>query len=270
MQKSLIALTVCLAGCSALLVFGPRAAYADELDGWCAQAKTASTVVLCSDLDLRDQAIARPVSRATAPRAAEDGFGRPDPLSPADALPPAPANPQSTGETTLDRWMTCLTTAVDVLASHSDPARTVAEAALGRCGSDEAAWESANSVDHDARDSIRRDAIIPRLLARVRAIRAQHVESSAPATWNPKLVKWADCTLSAVDALADQPEPAQAVVNAALGSCVTEELAYQKSTHISHSQMDEIKATDLFPVVLASVMAVRAARAKLRLKRSPD
>jgi hypothetical protein len=34
-------------------------AHADELDGWCAQAKKAPSIVICSDAELRQQAIAR-------------------------------------------------------------------------------------------------------------------------------------------------------------------------------------------------------------------
>src|SRR6266852_7320365 len=34
-------------------------ARADELDGWCAQVKKASSIVICSDPQLRQQAISR-------------------------------------------------------------------------------------------------------------------------------------------------------------------------------------------------------------------
>jgi uncharacterized protein YecT (DUF1311 family) len=43
----------------ATLTSGPGGSHADELDGWCAQAKKASSLVICSDAELRQQAIAR-------------------------------------------------------------------------------------------------------------------------------------------------------------------------------------------------------------------
>jgi uncharacterized protein YaiI (UPF0178 family) len=42
-----------------VLVAGSAAARADEMDGWCAQVKKASSIVICSDAELRQQAIAR-------------------------------------------------------------------------------------------------------------------------------------------------------------------------------------------------------------------
>ena len=48
----LCALTVALVG-------APGAALADDMDGWCAQVKKASSIVICADADLRQQALAR-------------------------------------------------------------------------------------------------------------------------------------------------------------------------------------------------------------------
>jgi uncharacterized protein YecT (DUF1311 family) len=42
-----------------VLALGCGVAVADELDGWCAQVSKASSVVICSDLELRQQAIDR-------------------------------------------------------------------------------------------------------------------------------------------------------------------------------------------------------------------
>ncbi len=77
------------------------------------------------------------------------------------------------------------------------------------------------------------------------------------------------CTLAAVDALAGQPDPAQTVANAVFGSCLAEQLAYQKSAGLGDRQLEEDKAAILAPRVLAQVMAVRAARDKLR-KQNPE
>lgn len=41
------------------VVCAPSGAQADDMDGWCAQVKKASSIVTCSDVDLREQAIAR-------------------------------------------------------------------------------------------------------------------------------------------------------------------------------------------------------------------
>jgi hypothetical protein len=45
-----------LLGALLLSAIGARA---DEMDGWCAQVKKASRIVICSDAELRQQAIAR-------------------------------------------------------------------------------------------------------------------------------------------------------------------------------------------------------------------
>src|SRR5580700_5738485 len=37
----------------------PGVIRADEMDGWCAQAKKASSIVICSDPELRQQALTR-------------------------------------------------------------------------------------------------------------------------------------------------------------------------------------------------------------------
>jgi predicted aspartyl protease len=41
------------------LTIGTTAAHADDLDAWCSQAKKASSIVICSDPELREQALAR-------------------------------------------------------------------------------------------------------------------------------------------------------------------------------------------------------------------
>jgi hypothetical protein len=42
-----------------MLTSGLGIGHADELDGWCAQARKASSIVICSDAELRQQAVAR-------------------------------------------------------------------------------------------------------------------------------------------------------------------------------------------------------------------
>ena len=43
----------------ATLASGPSIGHADELDGWCAHAKKASSIVICSDPEVRQQVNAR-------------------------------------------------------------------------------------------------------------------------------------------------------------------------------------------------------------------
>ena len=86
------------------------------------------------------------------------------------------------------------------------------------------------------------------------------------------------CAEEAVDKFADQPEPARTVAEAAMATCTPEETKYllesgKDSTQtgagefaLSHPEALE-QAT--MPQLLARVMAVRAARAKLR-KDSPE
>jgi uncharacterized protein YecT (DUF1311 family) len=50
---------VSLCALLAALAFGVDAVTADEMDEWCSQAKKASSVVICSDPELRQQAAAR-------------------------------------------------------------------------------------------------------------------------------------------------------------------------------------------------------------------
>jgi enamine deaminase RidA (YjgF/YER057c/UK114 family) len=74
------------------------------------------------------------------------------------------------------------------------------------------------------------------------------------------MAAWDDCTEAAVDTFADQPEPARTVAEAAMATCVGEEGKYLIATHINDpSALREATMPDL----LARVMAIRAARAKL-------
>jgi uncharacterized protein YecT (DUF1311 family) len=50
---------VSLCALLAALTFGTGAAKADEMDEWCSQAKKASSIFICSDLELRLEAVAR-------------------------------------------------------------------------------------------------------------------------------------------------------------------------------------------------------------------
>jgi hypothetical protein len=72
---------------------------------------------------------------------------------------------------------------------------------------------------------------------------------------------WADCADHAVHLFADQPEPARAVAEAAMASCVSEKARYMIAIGVANPQAMEEATT---PGLLARVMAIRAARKKLR------
>jgi uncharacterized protein YecT (DUF1311 family) len=314
----LCALAVALAGASG-------AALADDMDGWCAQVKKASSIVICSDAELREQASARnklfdaaraklspeaykaltddqsrwikaytarcgvslddppppqpvpqsvidcyrresrartiqvanwlsePVPTAAPVPTAEQAFG------PRPAPPPAEARNRAT-----DQWMKCLIGEAEALADQHEPAETVAKAALGACGKYELAWGEVLHLDLDAREQIKRDAVIPKLLASVLAARkAQHAFHGRSAESSvDSLAAWMRCTTDATDRLAAQPEPAQTVVAGAFGLCVKEEMAHQAAGGLTDGAMEKVKAA-LTELMLARVMAVRAARATL-------
>src|SRR6266404_4553164 len=72
------------------------------------------------------------------------------------------------------------------------------------------------------------------------------------------------------DALADQPEPAGTVAEAAIGSCGKYEVAFEEASRRSgglpYEGFERIKKDTVVPKVLARVMGIRAARAKLRME----
>jgi hypothetical protein len=75
------------------------------------------------------------------------------------------------------------------------------------------------------------------------------------------MVAWDECTGAAVDKLADQPESADTVAEAAMATCTAEKYKYMRAAGITYPDAVE-EATK--PQLLARVMATRAARAKLR------
>jgi uncharacterized protein YecT (DUF1311 family) len=317
----------------AVVAAAAGAARADEMDGWCAQVKKASSVVICSDPELRQQALGRnklfeavreklspevykaltadqthwvkaytarcgistdgPVPTLPVPPAVIDCYRRESRARTAEltsrfsgstTIPPSQS---SVGESSAAAaiaagrsWTECLFAAVDALSAQPEPARTVADAAFGSCLQEEGKYRSAIKAATDRAglfEEIKTETITPKVLARVMASRrAQQDAGTKGTTASPPsaasdadLDKWIQCTLIAVDALADQSEPAQTVANAVFGSCLNEQLAYQKSARLSDQQLEADKTAILAPRVLAQVMAVRAARTKLR-KENPE
>lgn len=311
----------------ALFAATATTARADEMVEWCAQVKKASSIVICSDTELRAGAIARnklfevarskfrpedyktltdDQSRWIKTYTARCGISLDDPppplpiqqsvidcyrresrartaylasrLSEPNVVPPpiAATGPETASRTAMEAWYRCLYETADNLAAQPEPARTVADAAFGACTRYEVDYREAlgKNIDWNVLQRAKSEVMVSKILARVMATRNARQQAAKPPSLSSKasdedLEKWVKCTVSAVDALFDQPEPAQAIVNAVFGSCLTEQLTYQKSAGLSDRQIEEDKAVILGPRVLAQVMAVRAARAKLQ-KEGPD
>lgn len=78
------------------------------------------------------------------------------------------------------------------------------------------------------------------------------------------------CLMEAADTLSDQPEPARTVVEAAYGSCGKYEVGFGKASvgAINDAGIQEIKAQAITPKVLARVMAIRAAKERIKNEKS--
>jgi uncharacterized protein/peptidoglycan hydrolase-like protein with peptidoglycan-binding domain len=83
------------------------------------------------------------------------------------------------------------------------------------------------------------------------------------------LKSWMDCLFEAADALADQPESARTIAEAAYGSCGKLEVAFKEVSMdaITSAGVDRIKTDALTPKLLARIMATRAAVSKLNKER---
>jgi hypothetical protein len=79
------------------------------------------------------------------------------------------------------------------------------------------------------------------------------------------LGQWAKCAAEAAFALADQPKPARAVVDAAFGSCGEYEMAFRRVVQPFQPEVvDKFKSETMVPDLLVRVMVFRAALQKLR------
>jgi transposase len=116
----------------------------------------------------------------------------------------------------------------------------------------------------DAMHEAMRDLVRARIHAAMQLMRARE---------DPALDEWLKCLIDAADALADQPEPAATVAEAAIGSCGKYEVAFDEASRrsggLAYEGIERIKKDAIVPKVLAQVMAVRAVRAKLR-KEAPS
>ena len=116
-------------------------------DEGCSQTQTASSVV-CSDQERRQKEIANDILiDAGMPRAEVEA---------------------------MDHWDNCTSHAIDLFADQPEPARTVAEAAMASCVLEKAKYMIAIGVSYPTAVE---EAAMPRLLARVMAIRAARVKA---------------------------------------------------------------------------------------------
>jgi len=82
--------------------------------------------------------------------------------------------------------------------------------------------------------------------------------------WEAAMSAWYACLYDATDALAGQPEPAQTVADAAFGSCTKAEARFREAANLDFDALEKLKADTTRKQVVARVMAMRAAAAKLR------
>src|SRR6266446_1089854 len=136
------------------LAVGTVNARADELDARCAKATKASSMVVCSDPELRQQALARNALFEVAQRK----------LS-ADEY-----------ETLSAPWAKCLIEAADALVDQPERARTVVDAAFVSCEEYETAFRQAQPSKPGFVDKLKSETMVPVLLARVMTVRAARAD----------------------------------------------------------------------------------------------
>jgi uncharacterized protein YecT (DUF1311 family) len=222
----------------AVVAAAAGAARADEMDGWCAQVKKASSVVICSDAELREQAIGR-----------NKLFG----------AARAKLSPEAYKLMTEDqqRWIEASTARCGVALDGPPPALPIPQ----------------DVIDCFRRESGERTAYLPHLISRWIGNDIYQHASGTPWASIEAHYAWDTCTETAVDKFADQPEPAETVATAAVASCLSEKILLAQES-IKDPIMQRVGATlgdmeqsienSSRPSLLARVMAIRAARAKLR------
>lgn len=271
MMGALLALIV------GVLVAGSAAARADEMDGWCAQVKKASSIVICSDPQLRREAISRnKLFEAARETLSADEYK-------------ALTEDQS-------RWIKSYTARCGVSLDGAVPALPVPQAVIDcyrresivrsgdlayRLAAREAATNPPSGLPKC--DSPAGSAIIGggaggcvlEQPAPQRATALPPANAAPPpvayvlsAQEKATVDAWFRCLMEAADALASQPDLARTVTDAAFGSCDTEETAV-RHLYSNSDQFSKMSAETMTPKVLARVMAIRAARAKLR-KENPE
>jgi uncharacterized protein YecT (DUF1311 family) len=226
------------------LASGPGAMFADEMDGWCAQVKkSVEYLIICADPELRRQAVAR--NKLFDAARAE--------LSP-EAYKLMTEDQQ--------RWIEASTARCGVALDGPPPALPIPQ----------------DVIDCFRRESGERTAYLPHLISRWIGNDIYQRAGGTPWAEIEARDAWDTCTETAVDKFSDQPEPAETVVTAAVASCLSEKILLAQESikdpimrrvGAALADMEQSIENSSRPSLLARVMAVRAARAKLR-KENPE
>src|SRR5215831_13132495 len=137
------------------------AARADDMDGWCAQAKNAPRTI-----QWYRQASHTRISYLEA------GLLEPSRLMPPD-LSRNPSEPETPVDLALSQWAKCVAQAADAMADQSEPARTVVEAAFRRCDKYETAFRHMQPYKQEIIDQFKSETMVPGLLDLVLSVRAR-------------------------------------------------------------------------------------------------
>jgi uncharacterized protein YecT (DUF1311 family) len=224
------------------------AARADDLDGSCAQVKKASSVVICSDNELRQQAIARnKLFEAAREKLGPEAYKM-------------LADDQS-------QWVKTYTARCGIGLDDPVPSLPIPQNII-KCYRLESRYRTAYL---EARLRVSTQPLPPSSPQGAplspKPLPSGPEPATPPANDNLSLAAaaWYECLYQAADALAGQPEFARTVVEAAFGSCSEQENAFKATVPQSAwGLIDQAKTNTVGPRVLARVMAVRAAREKLR------
>jgi len=231
----------------AALASQPSAGHADELDGWCAEAKKASSIVICSDTELRHQVNARNqlFEKARAK------------LSPE-------AYKALTDEQSL--WIKSYTARCGVSLDGPVPSMPLPQSVID-CYRRESRARTAQLAERLSEPTTATAPSSGSIVneARVRAaVNDALIHAGIPRPVVEAMAAWDDCTEAAVDKFADQPESAHTVVEAAMATCTAEKYKYMRAKGIINLAGPSALEQEMMPQLLARVMAIRAARAKLR------
>lgn len=239
----------------ALIVFGSLGlhtlgAAADELDGWCAQVKKASSVVICSDGELRQQAAAR-----------QHFF---DKLR--ETLSPDTYKTLMAEQT---RWVKLYTANCGVPIDGAVPAPPIPQNVI-ECYRQASRARNTWLLSEYGSQSTQPNLPSVSLAPRTPTAPVTAPALTAPAEWEAAMKAWYGCLNDAVDTLASQPEPAQTVADAAFGSCTRAEETFRESGGLDFQHVEKLKTETMRGQVVARVMAIRAAVSKLREKPAPS
>jgi uncharacterized protein YecT (DUF1311 family) len=220
----------------------PATLEADELDSWCAQVQKASSIVICSDAQLRTETLNRQdLFAALKERLASESHR-------------ALMAEQST-------WVKEYTARCGVPLDGPPPSlpvsRNIIECYLRESRSRTAELSKRYSW------ALPQELVSGSIKSPPAIVPPSPPQSTTSTMTNVAIEAWYTCLYDAADTLSQQPEPASVVVEAAFGSCVKYSIAYQESVPgMTWRQAEEIAKTIVSPKVLARVMTVRARTSK--------